>query len=297
MEDKQGKSNFPTKKDMAYWILILILFIIGSFTFYYGSKKDVISHIGFAGTIVSILLAVIAIIYSFYQSSTYENVNYKLDNSAQKIKNATDKLSNVSEIKSMLDTFQSEVGFMKDSIEDLRNIVNTIDSGVSSINQKWGEAEKGIFNSLRPTSNNNENIKSDPGFSLDYFIKFLNKGGILPRFLIATIDYSLKHELTVVDLKELNKHYLEFFFENLNPDETLMLRIENVQLGLITSYKQAGIIEANIVTTNKFELSSINKYLSDALQNKLEVEKEQDITTYSKFVKLEKKIIEMASSI
>jgi hypothetical protein len=287
--------DFPNKRDFFYIVGFLVIAIIFIISGRLSDNVNVVDYVGFAGTIVSILLAVIAIIYSFYQSSTYENVNNKLDNSAQKIKNATEKLSNVSEIKSVLDTFQNEVGDMKGSIEDLKKIVNTIDSGVSSINEKWGEAEKGIFNSLRPTSNNNENVMADPGFSLDYFIKFINKSGILSRYLLATVDYSLKHGLKVVDLKELNKIYLEDFV-NVKSSENLLLRIESAQIGILTSYTQVGFIEVDIVTTQKFELSSTNKYLSEALQKKLEVEKEQDITTYNKLVKLEERIKEMASS-
>ncbi|QXE01743.1 hypothetical protein [Terribacillus sp. DMT04] len=66
MSKEKVKNSRIEKKDMGYWIVILVLIMVGQFTFFYGDKNDIVSHIGFGGTIVSILLAVVAIIYSFY---------------------------------------------------------------------------------------------------------------------------------------------------------------------------------------------------------------------------------------
>lgn len=47
---------------------MLFEYVVMEWTRVYGSNQDVVSHVGFAGTIVSIVLAVIAIIYSYYQT-------------------------------------------------------------------------------------------------------------------------------------------------------------------------------------------------------------------------------------
>lgn len=55
------------KKDMGYWIVILVLVLIGVLTVKLGDNPDVIDYLGFGGTIASILLAVVALIYSFFR--------------------------------------------------------------------------------------------------------------------------------------------------------------------------------------------------------------------------------------
>lgn len=54
-------------------VLVLLLallfeYVVIEWTRVYGGMPDIVSHVGFAGTIVSIVLAVIAIIYSYYQN-------------------------------------------------------------------------------------------------------------------------------------------------------------------------------------------------------------------------------------
>jgi hypothetical protein len=49
-------------------LVMLFEYIVIEWTRAYGSNTDMVSHVGFAGTIVSIVLAVVAIIYSYYQN-------------------------------------------------------------------------------------------------------------------------------------------------------------------------------------------------------------------------------------
>lgn len=55
------------------WILLLIVaglgqYVISGWVQDYGSNAQIVSYVSFAGTIVSIILAVLAIVYSYYQS-------------------------------------------------------------------------------------------------------------------------------------------------------------------------------------------------------------------------------------
>lgn len=55
------------------WCLIIVLlmvcqYVLTSWTGDFGNDPNVVSHVGFAGTLISIILAVLAIIYAFYQS-------------------------------------------------------------------------------------------------------------------------------------------------------------------------------------------------------------------------------------
>ena len=52
---------------MVIALIMLAEYVLITWTQNYGADPDVVSHIGFAGTIVSIILALVAIFYSYYQ--------------------------------------------------------------------------------------------------------------------------------------------------------------------------------------------------------------------------------------
>ncbi|MET3291834.1 UNVERIFIED_CONTAM: flagellar biosynthesis chaperone FliJ [Brevibacillus sp. OAP136] len=120
-----------TKKDLCYIIAILICVIVSIFTIKLGDNQNVINYFGFAGTLISIILAVVALIYSFYQSSTYENSTSKLDNSANKIEEATLKLESVSDIKEVTSELQETYTQLNMKVHEIQNIIKTVDKGIS----------------------------------------------------------------------------------------------------------------------------------------------------------------------
>lgn len=68
--EPQDKESLLTQS--RFWISIALVVlsqhVITFWTIDYGADPEVISHIGFAGTILSAVLAVVAIVYAFYQS-------------------------------------------------------------------------------------------------------------------------------------------------------------------------------------------------------------------------------------
>jgi hypothetical protein len=61
------------KKPHTITVLAVLLIVVSEYvlivwTQNYGADQNVLSHVGFAGTIISIILAVIAILYSYYQT-------------------------------------------------------------------------------------------------------------------------------------------------------------------------------------------------------------------------------------
>src|SRR5699024_5429399 len=66
---KEKKEEFPCRKDLTYWILMLILVLIFLFVFCQKNPSLVNSQLALLTTVSSITLAVIAIIFSFIQSS------------------------------------------------------------------------------------------------------------------------------------------------------------------------------------------------------------------------------------
>lgn len=62
----------------SQWVMAIIIISLGQLLIHYYSSQvmtgsEVINYVSFAGTIVSIILAVLAIVYSFYQSFTQQN--------------------------------------------------------------------------------------------------------------------------------------------------------------------------------------------------------------------------------
>lgn len=79
------------KKDLVYWLIILItVWLLNS------NYHTTLSQWAFAGTIISIILAVLAIIYSFDQSSTTLYSTRKLEETTEEIRAITEVLKETS---------------------------------------------------------------------------------------------------------------------------------------------------------------------------------------------------------
>ncbi|TWT13275.1 hypothetical protein [Planomicrobium sp. CPCC 101079] len=83
------------KKDLTYWLIIVILISLLSSNF---GKNDeaLLNNWNFAATIVSIILAVLAIVYTYAQSSTTVHSTNKLEESAKKIEEVSSALNKIS---------------------------------------------------------------------------------------------------------------------------------------------------------------------------------------------------------
>lgn len=60
------QGNEMSKKDVTFIVALLLIleYVIFDWTYRFGADKVLLDHISFAGTIISIILAVVAIIYS-----------------------------------------------------------------------------------------------------------------------------------------------------------------------------------------------------------------------------------------
>lgn len=114
-------------KDYKYIMGYLVLMIVGIFTFYYGTESNqIVSYIGFAGTLIGILLAIAALIYAFYQSTTSIS-------QAQKLSETSDKFTNA--LIEFKDT-QSQLVTTVDSMNYLSQQVATVDYKLDHISDR-----------------------------------------------------------------------------------------------------------------------------------------------------------------
>lgn len=86
----------------SQWIMVIIVLSLSQLLIHYYSVQvmsgsEVINYVSFAGTIVSIILAVLAIVYSFYQSFTQQNNVDSIAREIEKLKKTSKDINKSSE--------------------------------------------------------------------------------------------------------------------------------------------------------------------------------------------------------
>lgn len=128
------KRSIIERKDLVYWLIISVIFLIGSLTVNVQSNEQLIDRTNFASTIASIILAVIAIIYTFYQSITNTANEYKLNSSIDKIDNASNAIT-------------ENITILTDSSKEITNLKHLVAELDERIGKKLDNHEK-IFQRL-----------------------------------------------------------------------------------------------------------------------------------------------------
>jgi len=141
IEKEKTLTNWIEKKDILYWLLIMSLAAISLFTFQYSGEKDVISHWGFAGTIVSIILAVVAIGFTLFQTLSSDLSSSKITESAEIISKVSAEL-NSSDL-----AMAGEV--INKAAMDLINYKTFLESSISEVHNDLKTHQKENFDNIR----------------------------------------------------------------------------------------------------------------------------------------------------
>jgi len=241
--------DFPNKRDFFYIVGFLIIAIIFIISGRLSGNTNVVDYVGFAGTIVSILLAVIAIIYSFYQSSTYENSTQKLDITANKIEEITNELSEVAEIS-------GNITYLKDMVDKINNIVTNIETNLYEEIDKKPNPEN-IYNG----TNSTVNMDTDGTFNYnkDYFEKVVGNLTVLSAIVVVWIQKSHKLKLNFNI-----RHCARFFVEDimLENDKNRLFGIENAINGLLIAYEHLYFFNLSKVNETEFKVNMYDENLS-----------------------------------
>ncbi|MDR4163681.1 hypothetical protein [Bacillus paranthracis] len=128
LKAETGLHDWVQKKDLIYWLIIVMVCAISHYTYKYKDSEQLISHWSFGGTIVSIILAIIAIVYTFYDNFTSKSSVQQLENSAGKIKDITEKLDS-----SHLVNSSNKIG---DISVQLEVIIQNMDNQLNNINRE-----------------------------------------------------------------------------------------------------------------------------------------------------------------
>ncbi len=156
---------------LVTFILMLIEYIVFNWTYEYGSDSNLINQISFAGTIVSIILAVLAIIYSFVQSEGQKNDSNRI---------AT-QISSLETVVKEID--MSKVKFVSE-LERLEHISKKIDS-VNELLESQKTETVAVRTIVQDLYNDSFNKPNKENTNLNGLDKFLSEGRVV-RLLMYT---------------------------------------------------------------------------------------------------------------
>lgn len=129
-------NKYFDSKDYNYWLFILVLLLVGLSTSQFGNNVSVLNYVSFAGTITSILLAVVAIIYSFFQNFSNINLNQKLIESADKIEKSIANIDSASkDISSTSSSIDNATNKMDSSSEKIESLIDTVNNSLEVFNK------------------------------------------------------------------------------------------------------------------------------------------------------------------
>ena len=243
--------DFPNKRDFFYIVSFLIILMIGVVSGRLSDNANVVDYVGFAGTIVSILLAVIAIIYSFYQSSTYENSTQKLDITANKIEQITNELSKVAEIS----------GNLKETVDKINNIVTNIEENLyEDINQK----PQTNFSFSHETKSHETNSNNEFNYDKFYFENVASNLTVLASIVIVWIQKSHKNNVSF-NIKDCTRYFIEDMM-NEGHNQLRFLGIENAINGLLIAYEHLFFFKLNKLNEDEFQVQDFNKHFTEVIE-------------------------------
>ncbi len=126
-------------------MIILVGFNIFSYTGRLAHDTTLLNYISFAGTVVSIILAVVAIIYSYYQSSAFENTTSKLEKSADFIGEVTEELRAIN-MAGLTSDLHDTIKTVDEKIIDLNFTIHNIDTSISQVSTTLEDQISGLQN-------------------------------------------------------------------------------------------------------------------------------------------------------
>lgn len=237
-------------KDLIYWLIIVVLFSLLSSDI--GQYNDLLlDNWAFAGTIVSIILAVIAILYTFDQSSTTVASTKKLEESANRVEEATKELEGTN-INDTINELEQRLSLLIGEIQ--HSITENVSTNIEGLKTLFGES--GSRNTL------------------DKSVQILDEIG-LKRYLETKLNIMTSEGFVLLfayKLQKNNKKYstelIRKFFRKLYPHD-LDNEIEyfvGLFHGQLKMYKALNLLDYEFVD-NQADISII----SDTVLNEIEI--------------------------
>ncbi|MBL0458638.1 hypothetical protein JD499_15755 [Aeromonas enteropelogenes] len=257
----------------SQWILIVIIMSLGQLLIHYYSTQvmsgsEVINYVSFAGTIVSIILAVLAIVYSFYQSFTQQNNVDSISREIERLKETA------IDIKVSSNSIKKASKFLPKIVDELSSLPNIVSDRVT---EKTDHLLK---------AHNNE-IKEHLAKFNSYEFAVENEVSITPKFY-AGLGYGevmLIHTcLAMYMLVVLNKptDIFDILHDKVDGGEDEIFNLIAGANSIIYSLILAGVFyfndedELNLIDSFGDSLSCMHSIISCANSNWLELKEKHN---------------------
>lgn len=204
-------------------IIILIQFIVQMGALAYSKDNNVLNYVSFAGTIVSIILAIIAIVYSFVQTLSQQSSSSNISNQVDKLISAADQIN---DSKNKINT---SIEYLKNASERLDAAIehqSNINNEIKTLSKQFSELD----NFKKPQSNQSRqpNTPHSKDTAIGNFSDW-NHGtqfcmGIL--YLGSQNNFSIEETMNSITVPIMKKIYSDIE----NKDETILF-----YMGAVTS--------------------------------------------------------------
>lgn len=161
--------GFPEKKDLTYWLLILLIIISVVSTWRTDEPGKLADQLSLGGTFLSILLAVVAIIFSFIQSSSSSKQTERLVDKISRLMHIIEGLERVS--KSLEDKNEKHIVEVANAVDEAKNMTSEIGNIGVSVKNILEE----IKNKLKAKSGNLEHDVEEINNIQNNFSEKMNK--------------------------------------------------------------------------------------------------------------------------
>lgn len=249
------KSPF-TKREWLFLIFIIMLveFIVGSISLFYSKSASALGYISISGTVVSIILAFLAIIYSYYQSASQANSSSSLNSQIEKL------ISIVDTIKTNKSDFTSELS----QLSDIRAKLETSFQLQRSSHAKVQELNE----SMKELRNNNLSGEYSSDTKVENFDSLIIEGDNSIHITLLIVYYAAQAGVEYKNIwSELGLPVVKVLNENKETPEILEYFKGSV-FGVITVLNALSFIETS---GEKFPISICDDY-------------EQSFTAFHKFI-------------
>lgn len=140
------------------WLLTIALIMVVEFGIFsvshtFSGEQNIINYVSFASTIASILLAVIAIIYSFVQTDSQQKTGNAIASQIDHLKQASIQINNS---KDQLENQLNRISGVAEKIDGLQELVG---SKITNVQESLSQIQNEIKSNLKPVSAPHSAIK------------------------------------------------------------------------------------------------------------------------------------------
>jgi len=189
-------------RDMFYITVYLLSIIVLVMTVKIETGSEVIDYVGFAGTLISILLALVAIIYSFFQSYLNQSSTSRLSETVNKVeesfKNVESYENNIKSMESALNISIEEIGLTS---TEIKSTLDSIEELKCTIEESNATTNSYVSTILSKQVGNTDGIEK---IEIKYFINYAEsfRGA---RDIIRKVKYCYENEVMLKVTKLANE--------------------------------------------------------------------------------------------